>query len=252
MPLLGRIAAGRGLEAVALDDESFYLPPKLRFSRSGKRRYALRTVGQSMTGAGIEDGDVLVVEEDEDPADGEVVVALLRGGEEVTVKRIFRERGEAGEEVVRPRAENGDEEGVGGGGGGRGGAPRQRGRPREGRGRGGVRAPAARERGPRGPRRAGRGGGGAGKGRLRRAPAAGEAALGLRLQVFGPVDPARGRRGRRGWPRPGFQCVDPCGGSEHVGLQQFDLLAVRPLAERVAHGAGGVALAHRAGGPPGG
>ncbi len=109
MPLLGRIAAGRGLEAVAVDDESFYLPPELRFSRSGRRRYALRTVGQSMRGAGIEDGDVLVVEEDEDPADGEVVVALLRGGEEVTVKRIFRERGEAGE-FVRLRPENGDHE----------------------------------------------------------------------------------------------------------------------------------------------
>ena len=107
MPLLGRIAAGRGLEAVAVDDETFYLPPELRFSGSGRRRYALRTVGQSMRGAGIEDGDVLVVEEDEDPDDGEVVVALLRGGEEVTVKRIFRERGEDGE-FVRLRPENGD------------------------------------------------------------------------------------------------------------------------------------------------
>src|SRR5918998_5487599 len=112
MPLLGRIAAGRGLEAVAVDDESFYLPPELRFSRSGKRRYALRTVGQSMTGAGIEDGDVLVVEEEENPADGEVVVALLRGGEEVTVKRIFRERGEAGGGIPRLRARNGGPEGL--------------------------------------------------------------------------------------------------------------------------------------------
>src|SRR4028119_1780914 len=107
MPLLGRIAAGRGLEAVAVDDESFYLPPELRFSRTGRRRYALRTVGQSMTGAGVADGDVLVVEEDEDPADGEVVVALLRGGEEVTVKRIFRERGG---QLLRLRPENGDHE----------------------------------------------------------------------------------------------------------------------------------------------
>ncbi len=107
MPLLGRIAAGRGLEAVAVEDESFYLPPDLGFSRSGKRRYALKTVGQSMRGAGIEDGDVLVVEEDEHPSDGEVVVVLLRGGEEVTVKRIFRERGEAGE-LVRLKPENGD------------------------------------------------------------------------------------------------------------------------------------------------
>ena len=37
-----------------------------------------------MIGARIEDGDMLVVEEDEDPPDGTVVVALLRNGEEVS------------------------------------------------------------------------------------------------------------------------------------------------------------------------
>lgn len=111
VPLLGRIAAGRGLEAVPLEDEGYSLPAELLFPRSGRRRYALRAVGQSMTGAGIEDGDVLVVEEDEDPADGEIVVALLRGGEEVTVKRLYRERGEAGE-TLRLKPENGDHEDI--------------------------------------------------------------------------------------------------------------------------------------------
>ena len=69
----------------------------------GKSRYLLRVTGQSMTGAWIGDGSILVVEEDEDPPDGEVVVALLRGGEEATVKRLFREG-----ENVRLRAENED------------------------------------------------------------------------------------------------------------------------------------------------
>lgn len=46
-----------------------------------------------MTGAGIDDGDLLVVEEDESPSDGAVVVALLNGGEEVTVKRLYGENG---------------------------------------------------------------------------------------------------------------------------------------------------------------
>ncbi len=49
-----------------------------------------------MAGARIEDGDLLVVEEDEDPSDGTVVVALLNGGEEVTVKRLYREGGWCG------------------------------------------------------------------------------------------------------------------------------------------------------------
>lgn len=106
--LLGRVAAGRGLEAVASGDEAFSLVAELLpTGRAGRRRYLLTVVGQSMVGAGIEDGDLLVVEEDEAPADGEVVVALLRGGEEVTVKRLFREG-----EVVRLRPENGEHEDI--------------------------------------------------------------------------------------------------------------------------------------------
>lgn len=105
MPLLGRIAAGRGLEAIATNDEAYSLAAELMGSRSGRPRYLLRVVGQSMIGAHIDDGDLLVVEEDEDPPDGEVVVALLRNGEEVTVKRLYREG-----DNVRLKPENGDHE----------------------------------------------------------------------------------------------------------------------------------------------
>jgi len=106
MALLGRIAAGRGLEAVATD-EAYSLAAELLASRSGKRRYLLRVVGQSMVGARIEDGDLLVVEEDESPPDGSVVVVLLREGEEVTVKRFYRE----GEMLrLRPEAPPGEYE----------------------------------------------------------------------------------------------------------------------------------------------
>ena len=89
---MGRIAAGRGLEAVAMD-EAYSLAAELLAARSGRRRYLLRVVGQSMVGARIEDGDLLVVEEDEAPLDGAVIVALLGNGEEVTVKRLYREEG---------------------------------------------------------------------------------------------------------------------------------------------------------------
>jgi len=106
MPLLGRIAAGRGLEAVGVGDEAYSLAAKLLSSRSGRRRYLLKVVGQSMTEARIEDGDLLVVEEDEDPQDGTVVVALLRG-EEATVKRLRREG-----EMVRLRSQNGGYEDI--------------------------------------------------------------------------------------------------------------------------------------------
>jgi repressor LexA len=53
----------------------------------------------------MEDGDLLVVEEDETPSEGAVVVALLADGDEVTVKRLYREG-----ESVRLRLENGEHE----------------------------------------------------------------------------------------------------------------------------------------------
>ena len=106
-PLLGRIAAGRGLEAVAAGDEAYSLAAELLLPNPGRRRYLLRVVGQSMAGARIEDGDLLVVEEDEDPPNGTVVVALLGNGEEATVKRLYRE-----EEAVRLKPQNGEHEDI--------------------------------------------------------------------------------------------------------------------------------------------
>ena len=105
-PLLGRIAAGRGLEAVA-DEEAYSLAADLLGSRSGRRRYVLRVVGDSMIDARISDGDLLVVEEDEEPEDGAVVVALLGGGDEVTVKKLYREG-----DSVRLKPQNGEHEDI--------------------------------------------------------------------------------------------------------------------------------------------
>ena len=51
--------------------------------------YLLRIRGDSMTGAGILEGDLVVVRPQDTAKDGDIVVALL--GEEATVKRFFRE-----------------------------------------------------------------------------------------------------------------------------------------------------------------
>lgn len=106
MPLMGRIAAGRGLEAVA-NEEVYSLAGELLSSRTGKGRYLLRVVGDSMIGAHIADGDLVVVEEDEDPPDGTVVVALIGDGEEVTIKRLYREG-----DLIRLRPQNGEHEDI--------------------------------------------------------------------------------------------------------------------------------------------
>lgn len=55
--------------------------------------FFVRVAGSSMTGAGIHDGDVLVVDRSLEPAHNRVVVAALDG--ELTVKRLRRKNGRA-------------------------------------------------------------------------------------------------------------------------------------------------------------
>lgn len=97
IPALGRIAAGPGMEAVRVEEAS-----TVARELFGAGRFLLEAAGQSMTGAGIEDGDQLLIVSDPSPPDGTIVAALI-GGERVTVKRLFREG-----ENVRLRAENGE------------------------------------------------------------------------------------------------------------------------------------------------
>lgn len=82
LPLLGRIAAGRPIEAIAGQDEinlaDFFL---------GDNRFVLQVRGDSMIEAGILDGDMVVVERCEQAADGDIVVALI-DREEATLKRL--------------------------------------------------------------------------------------------------------------------------------------------------------------------
>lgn len=92
IPLLGRIAAGAPV--LATENVEEYLTVPVGFAKGGEH-FALRVAGKSMTGAGILDGDVVVVRRQDSAADGDVVAALLPGpGEdEATVKRLRRRGG---------------------------------------------------------------------------------------------------------------------------------------------------------------
>jgi repressor LexA len=87
LPLLGRVAAGRPIEALQTDD-TFPVPEA--FVRKGNT-FVLRVNGDSMIEDGIWDGDFIVVEERPVAENGETVVALVDGG--ATVKRFYRDRG---------------------------------------------------------------------------------------------------------------------------------------------------------------
>lgn len=90
VPLLGRIAAGAPLLAEESIEE--YLTVPVGFA-DGVDHFALRVAGDSMIGAGIFDGDIVVVRRQDDADEGDIVAALLPGPaeDEATVKRLRRE-----------------------------------------------------------------------------------------------------------------------------------------------------------------
>jgi repressor LexA len=85
LPLAGRIAAGRPLEAVE-ERETISLAD---FAR-GQNTFVLQVKGESMREDHILDGDYIVVEQTQVANPGEIVVALV-GEDEATVKRFYRE-----------------------------------------------------------------------------------------------------------------------------------------------------------------
>ena len=91
VPLMGRIAAGTPIEAIQDVANNVAVPEDML--RPGGRHYALEVKGDSMTGAGINDGDIVVINEQNDAETGDIVVALING-QEATLKRL-RKRGSA-------------------------------------------------------------------------------------------------------------------------------------------------------------
>ncbi len=89
VPLVGRIAAGVPICAEEMVEDTFWLPRRL--VGEGKL-FMLRVAGDSMTGVGIADGDLVVVREQPVAEDGEIVAAALTsaGEAEATVKTLRR------------------------------------------------------------------------------------------------------------------------------------------------------------------
>jgi len=85
IPILGAIPAGRPIEAIESGLGFISIPAKWR-----GEIYALRVSGESMIGAGIHDGDFVVVHKDAHVQPGDIVVAMIDG--ESTVKYLEREK----------------------------------------------------------------------------------------------------------------------------------------------------------------
>lgn len=95
IPLLGTIAAGKPLYAI--ENIETYLPVQNSIPCS----FALHVKGDSMTGACIPDGSIVICREQDDVENGQVAVCII-DGEEATLKRVFRHEGG----IVVLRSEN--------------------------------------------------------------------------------------------------------------------------------------------------
>ena len=88
LPLLGRVAAGRPIEAV-LSNETIEVPFSLRKGRGDY--FALQVKGDSMIEEGILDGDYVIIRKKDDAINGQTVVALIDG--EATIKKFYQTKG---------------------------------------------------------------------------------------------------------------------------------------------------------------
>lgn len=102
LPVMGRIAAGVPIEAIAEISHHIAVPGSML---SGKgHHYALEVKGDSMIEAGINDGDIVVIREQSTAENGDIVVALVEEAE-ATLKRFRRRGGMIALEAANPAYE---------------------------------------------------------------------------------------------------------------------------------------------------
>ena len=97
IPLLGSVAAGVPLLAEENFEGNIVLHNSLL--RKNKEYFALKVKGDSMSGAGILEGDTAIIEKQNTVRNGEIAVAVIEDA--VTLKRFYRESSR-----VRLQAEN--------------------------------------------------------------------------------------------------------------------------------------------------
>jgi len=97
VPLLGTVAAGIPILAEENFDGNILLHRSML--KKNKKYFALRVKGDSMSGAGILEGDTAIIEKQNTVRNGEIAVAVI--DEAVTLKRFYKENSR-----IRLQAEN--------------------------------------------------------------------------------------------------------------------------------------------------
>lgn len=102
VPLMGRIAAGVPIEAIADGSQNISVPGDMISGKAG--HYALEVKGDSMIGAGINSGDIVVIRETDVADNGDIVVALVED-QEATLKKFYRNGNAIALEAANPAYE---------------------------------------------------------------------------------------------------------------------------------------------------
>ncbi len=87
IPLVGKIAAGVPIAALEQSGPRIGIPEGM-IGRGN--HFALEVEGESMTGAGILDGDIAVIRESKTARNNQIVVAYVVDNDEATLKRLYK------------------------------------------------------------------------------------------------------------------------------------------------------------------
>lgn len=88
LPIVGHISCGNGTWAIE-EVEAYEETPRSWIT--GGEYFYLRAKGDSMVGARIHDGDLLLIRKQPDVADGEIAAVLI--DDEAVLKRVYRQNG---------------------------------------------------------------------------------------------------------------------------------------------------------------
>ncbi|MNI53300.1 LexA repressor [compost metagenome] len=88
IPIVGKVTAGTPILATQNIEDSFPIP--IEYIKHDRELFMLKVSGESMIDAGINDGDLAIIEQCTTALNGEIIVALIEN--EATIKRFFKEK----------------------------------------------------------------------------------------------------------------------------------------------------------------
>ncbi|GAA0176852.1 transcriptional repressor LexA [Clostridium sediminicola] len=97
IPIVGKVTAGEPILAVENIEDTFSLP--ISYIKNSNPLFGLNIRGESMINAGINNGDMAIIEKVNSAQNGDIVVAMIDN--EATIKRFFKE-----EDHIRLQPEN--------------------------------------------------------------------------------------------------------------------------------------------------